>query len=48
MEREEVPRFLFHRAAVTRGAQAQAPFDVVVELADREAGHRAVLLEEPA
>jgi hypothetical protein len=46
MLREEVPGLFFHRAAVTRRAQAQAPFDVVVELADREAGHRAVLLED--
>ena len=44
MQREEMPGLFFHRAAVARSAQAQAPFDVVVELADREAGHLAVLI----
>jgi hypothetical protein len=44
MEREEKSGLFFHRAAVARGAQTQAPFDVVVELADREAGHLAFLI----
>ena len=37
-------RLVFHRAAVARRAQPQAPLQVVVELADGDAGHGRVLV----